>query len=428
MRDVNNKLSKEMSIIVFGKGLSILLSLIGLNMITHLLTPEEYGLFSLYLTISSLGILSIYGPIGQGVVRFYVIARERKMLKSYQKTLVELLRNGTLLIVLLSLTGMFWLFLQKKEEWLYILPLVCILSCTEGSNFVLSMVQNSARNRVLVAFHEVLDKILKIIIPYLFLILLSRNSISTLLGFVVVAIIVLGSQVFFLRQKEAKLDNYSNLGNHLKLREDIIRFTTPFAFLSLFSWLRFNSDKWIISYILGTKAVGTYSALYQIGFQPLNLLTITLSQLLLPVLFEIAEDGKNTVKLKNAQILNGKFIVLFTFFVVFLVLLSFCFSSNVIQILLGSTYEQQSYILPYLVIAGGLYGGESFITNQALINVKSHTLVFSRIFTGVSNIFFCYIGTFYFGMIGLVVGLILNSLLFYVLIFYKFNYDSFINN
>ena len=76
-------LFKEGSWIIIGQVMMMMGSLVGVKLLTTLLSPAEYGELALGLTIATFVNQTILGPLSQGVMQFYAPAIETADLGSY---------------------------------------------------------------------------------------------------------------------------------------------------------------------------------------------------------------------------------------------------------------------------------------------------------------------------------------------------------
>jgi len=74
---------KEGFWIVLGQVMMVTGSLVGVRLLTELLSPSSYGELALGMTIATLVNQTILGPLGGGVTRFYAPAIEYGDLSGY---------------------------------------------------------------------------------------------------------------------------------------------------------------------------------------------------------------------------------------------------------------------------------------------------------------------------------------------------------
>ena len=79
----SRRLIKEGSWIVLGQLMMIAGSLVGVRLLTELLSPDAYGQLALGMTIATLVNQIVLGPLGGGIIRFYAHAVESSDLAGY---------------------------------------------------------------------------------------------------------------------------------------------------------------------------------------------------------------------------------------------------------------------------------------------------------------------------------------------------------
>ena len=77
------RLSKEGFWIVLGQAIAVLGSLVGVRVLTGLLTSAEYGELALGMTLAILVGQTLFGPLGQGATRFYAPTVEKRALNVF---------------------------------------------------------------------------------------------------------------------------------------------------------------------------------------------------------------------------------------------------------------------------------------------------------------------------------------------------------
>ncbi len=86
----------EASWVATGQALSFLGGLIGIKLLTNVMSPESYGELALGLSIAGMVNMFLFGPLGQVVLRFHSICNEKGILDSYSRVLIRLLGLRTI--------------------------------------------------------------------------------------------------------------------------------------------------------------------------------------------------------------------------------------------------------------------------------------------------------------------------------------------
>src|SRR5690349_5276104 len=87
--------SREFLWIILGNAAAAIGSVVGIRVLTEFLDPHAYGQVALGVTLAMLANQTVMGPLGNGVMRFYAPAVERKDLPSYLAAVRDLVLRAT---------------------------------------------------------------------------------------------------------------------------------------------------------------------------------------------------------------------------------------------------------------------------------------------------------------------------------------------
>ena len=255
------RLSVEMVWLGLGQAASVLASLVGVPLLTKWggLAPAAYGEVRLSISMATLVIQVVMGPLGHGVSRFFPPAHEAGALNSYFKALWQLLLQSTLLLLPLGLVCLLGFKTAGLGKWL---PLVFGAFCFAllfSFNTVLDGLQNAARQRAVVAWHQGLGQWLRVILAITLIGGFGASSSAVMGGYALASAIVLGSQLFFFWRNLVPLLPGSAPANEAEVRlwaAQIRRYAWPFASWGVFSWIQQSSDSWALQAQKGSADVG----------------------------------------------------------------------------------------------------------------------------------------------------------------------------
>jgi len=150
------RLGKESFWIVAGNGAAVLGSLVGVRILTGLMPPGEYGRLALGITVAAFANQVLSGPLSGGAARFYAVARELGELRHYLRSVYKLafLGNGLILLLAAGITTV--AALAGAESWVPLIVAALAFSIVSGYDSIASGIQNSARQRIVVALHAAL--------------------------------------------------------------------------------------------------------------------------------------------------------------------------------------------------------------------------------------------------------------------------------
>lgn len=247
-------------------------------MYTHLLTPEEYGKYTLI--IVAIGIINniVTGSLGEGIVRFY---------PDYQSNPNRLfvLTNTILLSswIVFTLASVLALLLLDKQ-WSYLVGLAIFIFWFQSQSDVNLYI---LRIRLLPKLFMIISifRAASIFTIGWLCVWLGWGAAGALIGYLtgVVVSSLIGSRGSCLRIDFNALCTL----NAYKLYV----YTVPILINSLFMTLISFTDRFIINKILGTAQVGIYSATYDITQQTLGVFLYAISNATTPLVLNAAHHN-----------------------------------------------------------------------------------------------------------------------------------------
>ena len=421
------RVAKESGWIFIGQVASILGSLVLVRVLTEYLGPAEYGELALGLTAVALVNQVVMGGIIAGVGRFYSIAKENDCLESYMQASRRLLAYAALVVVVLAIILVGTLAAIGYDQWIGLSLAVLIFSIVSSYNSALNGVQNAARQRAIVALHNGMNSWLKIGLAVLMILWMGAASTTVVLGYVVSALVVSISQLIFLRR---------TIGRHLETlcyesqenwTQRIWKFSWPFSIWGVFTWSQQISDRWALELFTSTTEVGQYAVLFQLGYTPTILLTGMLVTLVGPILFQktgAANDPERNAKV-GSLVWRISFACLALSLIVFL---SACLLHDwIFQLLVAEPFRGVSHFLPWVLLAGGLFATGQMLSLKLHALLATKALLTMKISTAIIGIGANVIGSYGYGMSGVVAALVIFSATYMIWTAYlSLNHEKFL--
>lgn len=405
------RLSLEAIWVVLGQVLAVIGSLLGVRFLTELLDPRAYGELSLAMTILSLANLILIGPLSIGATRFYAPAAEKGDLPNYFSQVRNLLMQSTGAICFVLLIALICMLILNRSELADITIAATAFALLSGTSSLLGGIQNSARQRSVVALHQGAEPWLRFLIASALLILTGGKSETAMMGYALASFLVVASQYVFFRKLH---DNSHSINTNNLWRKQILTYSWPFSAWGIFTWIHLASDRWSLEYFSSTEEVGLYVVLYQIGFYPVSIATGMAVQFIAPILFKHAGDAKDDLRNNDVNRITWRLTGLAILFTSFAGLIGFGFHIEIFSLFVSERYASVTELLPLVVISGGLFAAGQALALQLMALSKTKSMVFAKIFTAIFGLGLNIFGARFYGAEGVVYAGLMFSLLYLI--------------
>jgi len=412
--------------IVIGQIFSILGSLIFIKVVTSELNSSDYGLVSLVLSISIFFSQVIFGSIGSAVSRFFSVADSKQDFIGYYTDSKRIVFKVSICLLIAGFVLSSILFFNKNDNLFYFVILITFISIFNGVNSVLSNFQNAARQRIVVAMHNGLGAISKIFISIWVFKTFGSSELSLFKSIFISSFIVLLSQILFFKFLwYDKNINKLSVDSPSGWSKDIWNYSLSFSIWNGFVALYQLSDKWALNQNSSLQEVGVYSVLFQLGFTPISLVISSLLSFLSPIIFEKVGDGKDLDKNRFVDDFISKIIlVIFILTISGFILVSF-FHELIFSFLVGVSYYNSSSLLPYYVLAGGIFSAGQVLNLKMESKIKIKEMTIIKTITAVLGIVLNFFLTFIYGFIGILLSLIIYSIInFLSMLYFSFDFKK----
>jgi O-antigen/teichoic acid export membrane protein len=406
------RLAKEGAWIVAGQAATVVGALVLVRVLTEYLDPEQYGELALGLTIAGLVNQVVMGGVAAGIGRFYSIAAEKNDLVAYLDGSRRLLWFATLAVALIAvvlLGGMFWV---GYSQWTALAAAALAFSVLSGYNTSLSGIQNAARQRVLVAFHSGLDAWLKILLAVGVMVWLGHSSAAVVIGYALSSLLVTGSQFVFLRRlirppatKRRATEGWERV---------IWAYSWPFSAWGLFTWAQQASDRWALQTFASTQEVGMYAVVFQLGYVPIGLAATMAMTFLGPILYQ--RSGTATDQSRNTQVHRIAWGITLVGLLMTVLAFGFTYMLHewIFRLLVDAQYHSVSPVLPWMVLAGGIFAAGQMLALKLMSDMKSTAMTAAKIVTAILGVVLNMYGAAQFGLHGVVAALVAFSSLYFL--------------
>ena len=399
------RLAKEFVWVGVGQAAATLGGLAGLSFLTRALNPESYGELALGMTVATLTQQVVLGPVSGALLRFFAPAAETGQLKAYLKGARSLTVRAIIFLVGLGTVVGLALWEVGLAGWVGLIAIAFLFSLLSGCSSAMDGVQNAARQRAIVAWHQGVGEWLRFLLALAMISALGASSRAAMLGYATASAIVLGSQIIFFRRRI--LDSVPPHSADAEYRVDswtrqMRDYALPFALWGVFTWGQMASDRWALQVCGSASVVGLYAALYQLGYYPMTLLSGFVVQLVSPVLFSRAGDGTDAARMAQSHRLNFLIFrgsILLTGLAAVVALL---FHQQIFSLFVAPEFRHVSALLPLLILAGGLFAAGQIAVLSLLSGVNSRVLLAPKIGTGLLGVLLNFAAAHWLGLGGVV--------------------------
>ena len=408
------RLSKEGAWIVIGQATAVLGSLAGVRLLTELLDSAAYGELALGMTLAAAVNQTVLGPLSNGVARFYSPAQDQGDLGSYLNTVRRLLSAATAIIALMTLVTVAGLLVAGRTQWIGIATAALGFAALSGYNWILNSIQNAARQRSIVALHQGMEPWVRFLAAAGLLLWLGATSTVAMLGYAIAVTLILVSQYVFFRKVVPQNKGAKDTGKEKAWRVQIWKYSWPFGAWGIFGWAQQVSDRWALELFATTQEVGLYAALFYLGYYPTSMAAGMSVQFFGPIFFQQAGDASNGQRNEKISKLSWRLTWLTLALTGAVFIVALLLHTQIFRILVAEEYASVSYLLPWMLLAGGIFAAGQSIALDFMSQMKTQTMLAAKIATSSAGILFNFAGAYLFGIRGVVAAIVLFSVLYSV--------------
>ena len=400
-----------------GQGLAMIGALVGVRLMTGLLGPSSYGKLALGMTVATLAQQVFLAPLGNTSQRFFSSSLEANQFGAYLQVVRGLAGRMITLLLVFAVAGVIVASTIGVAHWLPLFLAAFVFAVISGTNALLDCIQNAARHRQLVALHQAAAQWARFAVAAGLILLLGSTSTIAMLGYALASVVILASQWFFFRSKVLPLSDSSVVHDADTVRHwarQMRGYMWPFATWGVFTWALLASDRWALQAFGTTSTVGRHAVLYQLGYFPITMLCATMTQLISPVLFSRAGNGDDPRRSRGVASLNNRLLAAAGLFSALATVLAFALHKHVFWLLVAPEYRNISWLLPWMVLSGGLFASGQIAALSVVSSINTRQLIPVKIVTAILGIGLSISGAYWFGLRGVVAGGIVFSAVHFV--------------
>lgn len=369
-----------------------IVSFLAIAAYTRLLDPEQYGQYILTITTISLVSSAAFSWLNQSGLRYFEEYNKKGLLVSFTSTAFISLFGS--ILVIFFIWGGVTMLLKKvwHPDFIRITQIGGIVLATQVIYMFVLVLLRAGRKTSQYALYTIINSLG----TFLLAVCLIKFAGLGIEGILLAMIIFLGSISFFELIQLVRKDLIRTSCYSVDLLKRFASYGIPMIGVSIGALVVSVSDRYMIQYIMGTKAVGIYSAGYDLSQKAIQGMSTILILAAFPIIFRtFAQKGE-----KETGIVIGRLIAIYLTAIVPAVFGVVIVSKDIAGICLGESFRHSHIIMPW-VAAGvfcdglGLYCGASYKLKE-----KTNLLFYVWAIAATVNIILNIICIPKFGMVG----------------------------
>lgn len=410
MASVNKFIGIRIDIIwiVASQIVSLATSFMLLYMLTHTLSVNSYGLYTLWFGIAIFVRQVLYDPLS------YVLVKECSALLGSQTQLSKELsairatfQNLTVLLISIAvlLAVIFFVADALKDINVLIVSGVIFVALNATQGIFLALL-NITSNRKAFGLFTMFDAFAKLALATLVLLLFERTLFNYLFALCLATLISCTAINVYLRKKSFTVNPeqfhlVSFLKRKLLTALPLFLPTTLVAFKGVL-------DKWMLAAYIGVADLAVYNVLLQIGYSTMLISFGMIQTYVAPRIYQLCSSDSNNSFKEVRKFLIKLFLILssFSFIAIFLALI---FGNYLFLHFMPPAYREFAYLLPWFVAAGGLTAAANILY---LVVIGTFDSTKAATITNISVVFSVIVifsAVSFMGFVGSIFGLILSS-------------------
>ena len=397
------QLLSEGAWIFIGKIISFSAILAMVRLLTTHMDAIEYGQLALALTLCNLTTQLIMGPLGQGVGRYFVVAKHDGGYDGFIDACKGLLKNAGSILIGIGISIAFFAAIYGRFDYAFLGISIFIFSYLTGLNDISNSFQNLARNRMISVRNAALELLLRLPLVWIIIIAFGPSPEMVIVGYLLSSAFVAALQkIDFPKLAPSEAKSRQDEGDW---RNDILQIAIPASFWGLFIWLQQSSDRWFLQFFGGSQEVGQYAVIYQLGYMPIVTIMGLAVTLFVPLLYRNKRPNSMMIAM----------LLLFTFTINFFAMSIFWLAGeSLMTMLVGNEFRSLVKFMPHMILAGGLYSAGDILCIALMSAIRTREILIIKIGASIIGIIANFCGAYFYGFIGVVYGAVIFGLAYFI--------------
>lgn len=369
---------------------------------TNLLSPEQYGIYTISLAVLSFLCILFSDWVGLSGLRFFRQHQIQNGVSKYLSTLIMLLSVNifSMFIIAYIFRNYFYDFFKIPSK-LFLVILILIIPVAIRA--LLFQILRAQIKPIAFTISTIINQILTILISVFIIKYFHLGGVSILIGmFISIAII----DVVLMFQSNI-LDYFKCERPRLDTLKTLFTYGVPIAVTSISLWFITQSNKFILRHFNGFSDVGLYGVAYGLTFPILMTLFAIITIAAFPRIINIYEDKK------DVRPVISKLTAYFMLIAFPLAVLSSFYSTEIVQIFANAKFEKAAMLIPYFAFGAVFLSFAEYTTMQYHLANKTYINTILKVITGLIGLGLNYILIKQYGILGAGIATLITNFIYF---------------
>jgi len=354
--------------VIFGQLLSALGTLVGLRMLTGLLSPHVFGEVVLVSGIVLMADGLAAAPLMQAVVKYYPEAAAANSVGVLRAATRKQLSRVTVLTGAICLIGFFlYSWFAPISPWLGPLAVALLIVEVQCQHEITLL--NSARCQRITAIWMATEVWGRPIMAGALIVATGPTAVATLAGYLAASFAgLLLFKPWRITGKARQDSGYTvgtqsePKGNELilvqgqvepkeqQLGRSLMRYSMPLVPLGVIDWITSQADRFLIGALIGVEQAGIYAAVYGLASRPFLMAGSALELWMRPVYYDAILSGSSKREKKILQLWFRAIVCAALIGTIALTI----WHEEIAAVLLAAPYRTFSWLMPWIAAGYGL--------------------------------------------------------------------------
>ena len=410
------KISREGLWVFVGQAGMAAAGLIGVKILTHVLNPAEYGRLAIANTLVALIGVNLFGPLGQGFMRYWAISKAKGELGEFYYISNQYAKYSIYIVSVLAVISCIILGVLKNVDWAVLLIISLIVGSVTGWFSLRISIFTAMRRRRLIALLKVAQQLSRPLFAAFLALIIAPKAGYALAGYFLAAfLMMMVAESVYRRMVSTSSDsfeNYSALSMRRGLARDILKFSWPFLAWGIFGWMHTSCSRWAIQTYHGADVVGAFAVVSLLAVYPISFGAGFLGTLITPIAYQRAGDLSSARSVAFANRILAAVTGIYIAGAIIIISIFALFHYQLVLLVSNINFVSLSYLLPGLTAAWALFHLGQMLSAFGMVANKPRNYILPKIISSIIAV----AGTFYLsariGPTGVVWGLVAAGLVY----------------